>query len=195
MIVAADRVPAAIIQHVATDVVLDALPDPVTVVSLGAHAPVAAFAGRNALRVHVTLGRIGRAIGHHAPAVHHAESRIARALVAGARRIVRASFVLQTVGAAAARVCVCVKTNASSSSRRTSFEKDGTAFLQEVIAVMLRVFSSRRTQGKKQEDVCGDGNVCDELKYRIVNDRGRMRERERNSEKKKKDMKDMRYDR
>lgn len=107
MIVAADRVPAAIIQHVAAYVVLDALPDPVTVVPLGAHAPVAAFADRSTLRVHVTLGRIGGAIGHHAPAVHHAVSRIARALVAGARRIVQASFVLQTVGTAAAFVCIC----------------------------------------------------------------------------------------
>lgn len=176
MIVAADRVPAAIIQHVATYVVLDALPDPVTVVSLGAHAPVATFAGRNALRVHVTLGRVGRAIGHHASAVHHAESRIARALVAGARRIVRASFVLQTVGTATAFVCVCVKTKLLvpvveervSKKSRSGAER---SFLQEtMIAVMLSLLWAQ--EGKK--NLGGDGNFCDES----MNDRERDSERE-----------------
>lgn len=175
MIVAADRVPAAIIQHVATYVVLDALPDPVTVVSLGAHAPVATFAGRNALRVHVTLGRVGRAIGHHASAVHHAESRIARALVAGARRIVRASFVLQTVGTAAAFVCVCVKTKLLVpvvEERVLKKSRSGQrSFLQEtMIAVMLSLF--RAQEGKK--NLGGDGNFCDES----MNDRERDSERE-----------------
>lgn len=174
MIVAADRVPAAIIQHVATYVVLDALPDPVTVVSLGAHAPVATFAGRNALRVHVTLGRVGRAIGHHASAVHHAESRIARALVAGARRIVRASFVLQTVGTAAAFVCVCVKTKLLVpvvEERVSKKSRSGQrSFLQEtMIAVMLSLFWAQK--GKK--NLGGDGNFCESM-----NDRERDSERE-----------------
>lgn len=174
MIVAADRVPAAIIQHVATYVVLDALPDPVTVVSLGAHAPVATFAGRNALRVHVTLGRIGRAIGHHASAVHHAESRIARALVAGARRIVRASFVLQTVGTAAAFVCVCVKTKLLVpvvEERVSKKSRSGQrSFLQEtMIAVMLSLLRAQEAR----RILAGMG-ICDES----MNDRERDSERE-----------------
>lgn len=149
MIVAADRVPAAIIQHVATDVVLDALPDPVAVVSLGAHAPVATLAGRNALRVHVALGRIGRAIGHHAAAVHHAESRIARALVARAGRVVRASLVLQTVGTAAAFVCIEHENehaeHTSTSTKRNEFRKTGNREM-----IMLRVIPFTDTKAARE---------------------------------------------
>lgn len=104
MIVATDRVPAAIIQHVATDVILDTLTNSITVVSPDADALVATFAGGHALSIHVALGWIGRAVGHYAATVHYTESWITRALVPRAGRVIRTSFILHTIVGAAAFV-------------------------------------------------------------------------------------------
>lgn len=109
LIVSADRVSAAIIQHVATDVVLQALLDTVAVVSLDANALVATVTGRYAVCVHMALWRIRRAIGHHATSVDHAEAGIAGALVPRTGRIVQASFVLRAIRVPAAFVCTVYK--------------------------------------------------------------------------------------
>lgn len=121
MIVATDRVPAAIIQHVAANVVLDALTDSVTVVSLDADALVATFAAGYALRVYVALRWIRRAVGYHAATIDHTESWITRALVPRVCRVVRASFVLQTISGAAAFVCI---RNDRSSKRILTINRD-----------------------------------------------------------------------
>lgn len=104
LVVPADRVPSAVVQHVAPDVVLDALMDPVSVVALDADAVVTPTPGGDAPCVHVTLRRIRRAIGHHAATVHHAVFGIADALVTGTGRIVRAPLVLQAIVVTAALV-------------------------------------------------------------------------------------------
>lgn len=98
LIVPADGVPAAVIQNVAADVVLHALAHTVTVIAAYANALVSTVAGQHALRVHVALRRIHRAIGQHALMAHRTVSGIAGALVARAHRMIGASLVLLAVG-------------------------------------------------------------------------------------------------
>lgn len=84
LIVCADCVAATVVHNVTADVVLHALADTVTVITVQADALVFVVADRHALRVLVALRRIHRTIGEHALIAHLAVFRHAGALVARA---------------------------------------------------------------------------------------------------------------
>lgn len=106
LIVSANCVSAAVIQNVTADMVLHTLAHTVAVIAVYADAfMTTTVAGRHALRVHVALGKIRRAIGRHASIVHiHAESGLAGAFVARVHGVVGALFVLPALGIVVALV-------------------------------------------------------------------------------------------
>lgn len=105
LIVSANCISAAVIQNITADMVFHTLAHTVAVIAVYADTFVTTVVGRHALRVHVALRKIRRAIGRYTLIVHvHAESGFAGAFVARAHGVIGALFVCLALGIVAALV-------------------------------------------------------------------------------------------